>query len=166
MSGIKPFYKLDSVIIYEYAPDWKLKKVNIIKEDHSFHQYSQDEIEVSKEFLHLEGKANSLQKIELKISNRTPQNYKFNFISNKEILKVPTSEKLLLNRSEMISNIEVKIEHGINEFELLIKNSNEESKQIKIETIGYDLMENDFKAPVDKSSKKKNCITKTKRIFH
>lgn len=154
--GIKPFFQIDSIKYFVYNYNWELVKEKVLKGSELKEDNNKDvvvydirkDFEVDQGILRIEGRSNAVQAGKINLKNNLPQDYFIRWTSNHNNIQFLEEEKMFLNRSKLSIDFKVTIEPGKHEYYITLQNSNNKSERIKIETIGYELLETDF---VDKS---------------
>jgi hypothetical protein len=164
-NGERPFYQLDSILFYSYAVDGSLKNIDTIYNSVSQYQYTQDDLSLKINSYFLEGRVHSKHTLEIGVHNGTPQDYTITFNSDEDPITYQKENTLLLNRATKYLPIEVTFVRGRNEYYVEVKNSNGYSKFISIETVGYDLLDDDFTPYANKSRTKKMKLGKSPDLY-
>lgn len=164
-NGERPFYQLDSILFYSYAVDGSLKNIDTIYNSVSQYQYTQDDLSLKINSYFLEGRVHSKHTLEIGVHNGTPQDYTITFNSDEDPITYQKENTLLLNRATKYLPIAVTFVRGRNEYYVEVKNSNGYSKFISIETVGYDLLDDDFTPYANKSRTKKMKLGKSPDLY-
>jgi hypothetical protein len=164
-NGERPFYQLDSILFYSYAVDGSLKNIDTIYNSVSQYQYTQDDLSLKINSYFLEGRVHSKHTLEIGVHNGTPQDYTITFNCDEDPITYQKENTLLLNRATKYLPIEVTFVRGRNEYYVEVKNSNGYSKFISIETVGYDLLDDDFTPYPNKSRTKKMKLGKSPDLY-
>jgi len=164
-NGERPFYQLDSILFYSYAVDGSLKNIDTIYNSVSQYQYTQDDISLKINSYFLEGRVHSKHTLEIGVRNGTPQDYTITFNSDEDPITYQKENTLLLNRATIELPIAVTFMRGRNEYYVEVKNSKGYSKFISIETVGYDLLDDDFTPYANKSRTKKMKLGKSPDLY-
>jgi hypothetical protein len=164
-NGERPFYQLDSILFYSYAVDGSLKNIDTIYNSVSQYQYTQDDLSLKINSYFLEGRVHSKHTLEIGVRNGTPQDYTITFNSDEDPITYQKENTLLLNRATKYLPIAVTFVRGRNEYYVEVKNSKGYSKFISIETVGYDLLDDDFTPYANKSRTKKMKLGKSPDLY-
>lgn len=165
--GMRPAIRIDSMILNVYDKDWEAKSsIRIIDKDeinkHKSFKYSPEQIVVEEHIYRVKGKTNTKKFLEIEVSNLSPQDFELRVESKNGEIAVRKEPELLSNRSSRKYQLGVNIGHGIKKLEVIVSNSNGIEKIVKIETVGYDFVENDF---TDASKNIKTFKVKRKENF-
>lgn len=161
MKGIKPFYSLDSIKIFTYNENWKLKSTRLLQDRKSidkFHSstYHNQEFQLTENEIYFTGRTQSEREIHIGIQNLTAQDYHINIRKEGEV--VPIREDMLIENRSTKSLIYIfKFSSGLKDIDLIIENSNGKQKNLMIQTVGYDLIKSDF---VEKENLRKRKVIK------
>lgn len=151
MRGLKFYLEIDSVKYYIYDNQWKLKEVetqkvegDTLKERININPYLKDEFELEKTLYQISGQSKSIGLLEIKLKNNLPQDYFIELISNGDVVNFQKEQPLILSRENHLIILEIKIEQGVNHHMVKLKKSNGFETEIGINTIGYDILKEDF----------------------
>lgn len=167
--GIKPYYSLDSVKIFAYDENWKLKPTQLLQDRDALAQfrsstYPSKEFQLTENEIYFTGKTRSEREIHIGVQNLSPQDYYINIRKEGEV--VPIREDLLIeNRSTKSLIYTFKFSSRVNDFDLIIENSNGKQQNLKIQTVGFDLIQSDFVKKEDLKKRKVIEFEQNKDIF-
>jgi len=173
MRGKKSFDQLDSIRCFVYNSEWELISENTVKGENltEFKNNDRAKNKSGKDFnleesvITIKGRSQAHQQAKIYLKNNLPQNYLIKVASNSDNIEILEKERMFPNRSKIEFNLNVKIETGRHEYYLTFKNSNNESERVKIETIGYELMEMDFKEEKHASTNKEIILSNESDIY-
>jgi hypothetical protein len=153
MRGIKPFSVTDSIRVYAYDEDWKVKEIQLLQDRKSIEKYgtfsySPKEFQLTETDIYVTGKAKEDRRIHISVQNLTAQDY---FVEISEEGKKASISKAVLVESRSFKSLDfdIKFASGFKALYLTVENSNNKTKDLKVQTIGYDLNQSDFVAEED-----------------